>query len=442
MRIFLKEYSPESANQSKITSQFSTSFHPSNLGKDCYLVGLISISTETEIDAVSASRFIWNAISDQAHQTGIIDVNSVKDLVEEAVLKLKELVKNHDKTENFKISFDFSICSVSDGKIVFAQAGDHKLFVRRGGTLIDISKTLKENNVIGGSAALNESDIIVIASARSSLEDALKTGVNGDSADEFVLGIDASASHLANGEGVLLISQSVNFDEIIKTNRVEIDEETANVTSEKEEVTYTEKDSELPVSERIGLTETVTKPLIDLPSYEETKSTGVLTQEPSQDAVEISQESAIPQTALKGSIKSIKETVAKIILVLAPLNNLLGRVIKKLSPLIKSFSAKLKIYLEKLRLKLWSFVNATFGRKIWFKRVKAKISQSRISSPSLKGIRLGEYRASALRNKRFATLGAAVVVVIAVLMGIRATQNLKATKELAKEFNDFYSSTD
>lgn len=440
MRIFLKEYTSKSNDKSKVTSHFGTTLHPLSLGKECYLLGVISISTDTEMDAVSASRFIWNAVSDQIHQVERVDVESIKSLVKGALLKLNELVRNHDRAEDFKISFDFSICSMADGKLIFAQAGDHKLYVRRGGTLIDISKTLKENNVIGGSTVLNESDIVLVASVGADLGNSFRTGASEKSVDGFVADIDQSASNLKSGEGVLVVSQSVNLDEIINSRKAD-----ADITE-----TLPEPDTE---ASSASVIENLTGAVSEKAEVIEPMKVSV---DNPVDSPSISQDSGvqtlpaitpnIPHSPRQNAIIKLKGLLSgrtnKINLMLTPLKKVLIQIVHKLRPILKVVLVKLKVYWERLHLKWWSLINATFGRKLWFKRIKAKISQSRISSPGLRGLKLGEYRTSALRNRKFAALAITVVVIVAVLMGIRAAQNLRARNELADKFDDFYTSTE
>lgn len=132
----------------------------------------------------------------------------------------------------------------------------------------------------------------------------------------------------------------------------------------------------------------------------------------------------IPTTAFAKVLFYIKKFVRNTITFLMPL---LLRTKKFISRVISNLKAWVNRYL----------VNR-YGRKVWFKRLRAKFSQTRIGTPDIRKMRLGDYRTKSLRNKRFIILGSTVLVLVALYAGYNAAKDVREKSLVHQQFLSIY----
>lgn len=414
MQIFLKDYLPKTESRNNATSGFQSA----NPQKGT-LVSLISVKSQSELDALNVARFIWNAIVDEFNFFEGDILESLKSAIGVADDKLLQLIKNDKESEKSGVELDLALVVFHEDTLYFALYEDQKIDILHENKIVEITEILKKNNVKAGSTNIGRDDIVILSAgdwfekSRSGLKEKI-------SSKEVIELIAGQSQSLEDGEGLLLASEKDYFSEdledtVLETDPVELPKEIEIDKTEKEIEEIPHEEPEAETDEKLQLQHPAE-------TYKERLLIGFSTASARSKALATTLGAHL-RTATDKS-KLIKKRFSG------------GRVVNqdKEIPVQQQSSITSSPHKPEAPSRFLSMINTKYGRNPKFKRLMARLSQSKISSASMKGMKIGAYRDSSVRRKRFLTLGAVLGVVLVFMMLVKGVQNYNADKALSEQF--------
>jgi hypothetical protein len=434
MKINIKDYLVDNPKKSSITKIFHSKLQGNIQGE---LVVFMSIKASEGVDAVNLTSFIVNGVS-MGIRKADTPVNALRQGLAKGEEHLSELIKN-DKTAQEGVDARMVLLILQEHKASVGLFGENFVNLYHQGQFVNVTKILKDNNVMTCSLPIAQEDFFLVSNSQSFIEEA----VNGaDSSEEAIMDIDSSAAVLDVGEGAVLLSNSIDFDKILATPP-ELDEDSTTPKSIESEET-TEKEKSAPdsvnqrpdpslVSESSSITSNSTEPeKSDAPDSLESDAVKETTNETHSDNA-FSKESLMERSSsiansIGTSTNKVSELKKKISPALDKGKELTGGIFEKVKPIKSSLAEKVSNTLEN-----------KVGRKRWFKRLKAKLSQSRIGRASISKLKVGEYREKNQQKSRIAKAAVVLVLIIGLYGGWTWLQNQRYRSELHEEFNTVYT---
>ncbi len=119
----------------------------------------------------------------------------------------------------------------------------------------------------------------------------------------------------------------------------------------------------------------------------------------------------------------------------------------KVAPFFVTIGTFISNLFTKFALKIRDFLEDTYGRKLWYRRIMSKVSIFKISNGSSSyGMKVDGYRHGKVRQKRLTIVLLAICLIVVVLLGIRLSIDAKNSRELHNMavgvFNSAQSSID
>ncbi|MBI2356717.1 hypothetical protein HYV12_01560 [Candidatus Dojkabacteria bacterium] len=399
MPIFVKRYISQEVDTQSITSVYK--YTPENYGGNSVgeMYALITVSKTPEGYASRASKFVWDAILETYSGSSGSIIDSVKESISAGSKKLLEMLKNDKEVEEGGIDISFAIVVIKEATAFLGVFGEQEIFVHKEGDIVNVSEVLKKNKVMALSFALGQEDILIISSPMLFSETLLR--MKGDELSSVLLEINDT---LKKGQGVLLLSRSEigeDFEDIEEIEEAPLDPEPgydSEVTSQATELIHKEYE--------------IIQPPEEVPSVPENKEI----------------ESEVRKSTFKEKWATFviwfNSTTGKI-------KSAWLEIWNKLSNFMMPLSSRLEKILHKFGGSFWGFVDDKYGRQVWYKRIKSKLSAMRLSKgSSAYGMKIDGYRESSVRGKRFGTLILGVLLVIALLGGIQLSIKAKEAREL------------
>lgn len=483
MKIFLKDILVDSPDRSSITKIFRSDLSGDIRG---HLVILLSIKAKGKVDANQIAPFIINGVGMGA-KSAKTPIECLKRGLEEGEKQLRELIR-HDHEAELGLDVNLSMVLVQEGKAYIGMLGSHEIRLYHDENLVDVTEILETNNVQTCSLVIGEDDYFILTSSKLFFEQ-LSSSATPSNATALFQDIIDTQNVLEPGQGLLLLSSNMDFETLLEEYRspssleVENDKVVAPHNSALFDTVLTEEDlhpndeivEDMPV-DRVSTEAFVDDhgEEIDEEGEELLESSLADEEEVAQkipiDVVDSSDESprlaqAVPVSiaaaasqfkknagvkvatvdpVTENSVKSkfrdirkpLKEFKSGIDMedVKGKIRNVSQRTQSKLSPTLNRAGTKLTSKYNTVSAKASAYLSQRYGRKLWFKRLMAKLSQTRINTGRAPGIRLGEYRDKAGRKSRYMKIGLAFAVVILVFSGWRVTQNWKYNAEIHDQF--------
>lgn len=489
MQVFFKEYLESGSEKNRLSSVF----HYDHASKGSILA-LITINSEADLDASNVSRFIWNSIVEEFNYNDNDTIEVMKESLRLSETKLLQLIKNHKESEKSGVELDIALVAFHETTLYFALYSDLNIDIIHEGDLVRITEILRENRVSSGSTTVNADDIVVLSSGDTfvktigEIEEPLSPNVILDAVkvvdipegEGMVLGsltdffkFEKDKPVLTEDEDVAEIDSEPDTTSIkgkLKTSSLAMEAE----TRDQEESDIVEELIDEPTEEeQDGSVDKTNEDIVSKPREKDIFDEVVIDSPASKPAYSVNQavdsgneaqgevvstsKKALPNdiwfkvTAFltlavvklkslfnKESVEGIKQKSSKYT---ENVSNSVGAFSTKMDPLKRKASSTTSAAYSKSTSKVSGYVNTKYGRNPKVKRFMARISQSRVNSPKIRGVKIDHYQDKSLRNRRF-TIVALVIVVFALgFLGYRATQNAKLANEISDSYNSMESKT-
>ncbi|KKR06443.1 MAG: hypothetical protein UT34_C0001G0484 [candidate division WS6 bacterium GW2011_GWF2_39_15] len=374
------------------------------------LYALITVSKTPEGYASTALKFVWEAILETySASNSASTTEDVKRSITAGSKKLLELLKNDRKVQEEGIDLSFGIVAVKNATAYLGVFGEQEVFVNKGENFVNISEILNKNRVVAGSFALGQNDKVIISS-----QGLFSSFVGKITGEEWTGRLEKLSDHLSPGEGLLILSRAQFYEEEPEVEEVAAPVEQVISTpqeAEVEEVKADEVASEIAVSSdpiekkpvlRIGR--------ISMPKFDKEKWEAF----------------RVKVVDIWGKVRNILLKVWNaILLIVSPVGKFVQRLFDRLGQV------------------LWRLFDDKYGRKLWYKRIKAKLSAMKLTGgQSAYGMKIDGYRESGVRGKRFGIIILLVLLVVVVLGGVKLSIQAKEARELSKTANAVFSTVD
>ncbi len=373
--MFFRRYTSADITTEAITSAFR--YVPSDIKEKSFkgeIAALITVSGDGSFQADRAVKFVWDGILDGYLYSGESSViESLKKAIASGSRKIVELMKHDKELEKKGINLSFAVAVIKDKTGYLGVFGEEELYLYKSSGFVNIGAVLAENKVTVASVALEDDDLVLLASPvlLSAFTDVVEPGVDSV---ELVSRMDSFSESLMGNQGVLVLSRNESL----------VKEETVNVSNMENDADIVEV-----IDEEVE--EVVETPAEDV-STSEIKAKG-------SEALE----------KLSKTVSDLRE---------------------KLHPALE----KVSFAFSNLGGKVKDVVEDRYGRKIWYKRMLSKFSVFKLrGGPSAHGMKIDGYKISSLRSKRFATVGIVLLAILVIFGGVKLINSARASRELHRE---------
>lgn len=357
------------------------------------IYGLINISTEKKVNTERISKFVWNSIVDGYLYSSSQTTNeSLKDSIQEGVKKVKDLILNNKELEETGIDISFTIALVKDEGIYVGIFGENEIYTFKKNSLVNVSEILKEKRASTAGVTLEKGDLLMISSPDLLVKNQERFS-NFKEKKDFVRSLNAVGETLVGTKALLYFTKGE-----IKKEQPIVKREKKTVTESIEDI----KDGAKNLVKPIARIEKVKKPKEEKePLFKDLK-----------------------EKSKVGEIFSkIKETFAQIS--------------EKLKPFLSKVSTTVSTKWKELKEKVVSNV----GKKRWYKKIGAKVSEVNIGKRKPKGVegmKIDNYKTRDLRGKRFKILFMFLVITILLVLGVNFTIRARNTRETSRQANEVF----
>ncbi len=377
MIVTAQQYISNDKDQNTYVSVFK--YYSSKSDKRVYkegdLYGLVYLSGSKGIPAERVVKFVWDGIVDGYVYSNSESTNeSLKSAIKEGLRKIKDLIRNDKELEESGVNVSFSIVAHRKEGFYVANLGENDIYVYRDNKLINIVDVLEKNKAQTAGLALKDGEVMMI-STPTLLNDGISNFMGLVNIEDIKRAVKNFGGNLTNSESLLVLY-------IEKDNR--------------------KKDESKEQVLRIN-------PFIKNIQKEKIVKENVL---------------------ISNEDKVVKKKGFDFKRIFFVLKNSIDTVIKKIQPIF----FKVGYFIKKIIKELGFKINNWLGKKRWFKKLVAKVSQkmptikSNVVSP--KGLRIDGYRQKDIRTKRFKLVGIVIFVIVLLSLGINFTLNAKKAREI------------
>jgi len=360
---------------------------------DLDIYGLVSVSSEVEIPGQKISKFAWDGIVDGFEYSKVDSTNeSLKLALKEGIRRVKQLIKNDEKIGDYGVQVDFTIF-ISNGIGVYIGAiGDSDIFLYKDGRLVDIEDMLKSKSAKTAAIAMEKNDLL-LCSTKDAFKSRMIKLMAAKNAIELKQELEEIGKELKKKEGMAV------FLEKTKEKKDPVSKIPPKADEKREEGDSIEpKDTDY------------------VPTTKPQKSKIFKSQKDEKD--------------LRMFFKNIFEKFSNIFQEMKkgfkPIGALIAKAYRKVVSALKAFFSK---------------ISEKFGKKKWFKKASAKITQSKIGRKKerkFKAFRIDGYKVKDLRLKRFKILVIVAVGIAVLLFGVKFTIDQKEAREISKNASQVF----
>lgn len=410
MPVYIKRYISQEVSPQSITSLFKDS-------SDLELFALVSVSRAPEGYAQRAPKFVWDAILEDFKGTNGSVVDKIKKGITGGSKKLLEMIKNDKSVDQDGIDLSFAVIAVKEATAYLGVFGEQEIFVSKNGSYVNVGEILSKNRVTAASFALAPSDLVMVSSPT-----VFSRNIANHSSEEINELLLEISDTLQSGQGLFILSRTPIETDFSEIEPVEIDD----VVIPDEE----------RVSQEVDIVADVEN--IDTPMHMEDLERVEGDLEVSEEMNEVKVE--------KREVKKefdVKELGLKVRDWWARVRNFFIKAWNTLSKSVSPVIEKVGRVLSGLGNRLSHFMDNQYGRKVWYKRIKSRLSTMKLSKGgSAYGMKIDRYKETSLRTKRFGVIGIAIVLIIVVVGGVRLSINAKEARELHRQATAIFESID
>ncbi len=349
------------------------------------IYGLLSVSSEVNIPGQNIAKFAWDGLVDGFEYSNEDSVNNaLKVGLNESTRRVKQLIVNDKEIAMHGVDVNFIVFVSTSSGLYVGCLGEGDIYIYKKDRIVDIAEMLKKKNAKTAGLVLDENDLLFTSSA-SFLKNHLGD-LTGLSNREGILEVlDSIANELTSGEGLLLFVRELGeLKEKEPVLEEKVEKEVGDIVSEdiaplpKQEILKTNKERDLKSVLTLWYTTVIT------------------------------------------FFKGIK-------LPKLGIRNFLERVLSGIKKIFKSFGSR---------------IVEIFGKKKWFKRISAKVTQTGKRKEGFKGFAVDGYKVRNKKRERFKVVGLVVLVIVLLVSGVKFTLDQKEAKEISNEANGIFTLVD
>lgn len=372
---------------SKKGDRFTGVFHytrpvRSKHDKNIELYGLLTVSSEVEIPGQNIAKFAWDGLIDGFEYSKVDSTNeALKIALTESTMRIKKLIANDKNIAEYGVDVNIVALVSIDNSLYVGSIGESDIYIYKNERIVDISEMLNKKKAKTAALVVSEGDVL-FASTKSFLSREMSKLLGFKNTQELVESLDEIAGNLNSSEGLLFF----------------VSENEENLREESEVIEIKEEEKVIPhVEAPKPEVFTKSKSDIDLRTY----------------------------------ISAILIKVSIFFKWVTPVKEFLGKFFKNILKHIAIF----------FRSRI-SSLKEVFGKKRWFKKVSARISQSEINigkRNEIKGFKVDGYKTKNKQIERFKIAGIVVISVVVLVAGIKFTMDQKEAREISKEANNIFA---
>jgi hypothetical protein len=356
------------------------------------IYGLLSVSSEVDIPGQRIAKFAWDGIVDGFEYSKKDSVNeALKTSLTEATRRVKQLIANDASLLGHGVDINFSVFVSSEQGVYVGVLGDTDIYIYKKGRIVDVFEMLSSKKAKTAGIVLDSEDVL-FTSSHTLLKRNIKSLTNLGCGKEVVDTFDNVAYDLKVNEGLLVLCKEKD------EKKVE-----SKVVEEKQKVELVEPSN-----------------TDYIPTEKEVKED--ITVKKEKDLKDVF-------SPLTGHIKSIGKGVGS-----------------KVTPVKTKVRSTLNnVKLKAPKVELFSKLIEKFGKKRWFKKVSAKVSQSDIGArgrESLKGFKIDGYKEKSKKVQRFKLFFIVFLSIALIVGGVKFTMDQAEARRVSKEANSIFTLVD
>lgn len=391
-------------NNSKLKTSYIALFNyksaprgKSNSQVDMY--GLLLVSSEIEIPGDKILKFAWDGIVDGFEYSKTDSVNeSLKLGLTEATRRVKQLITNDKEIGKYGVNINFTVFVSNNGGVYIGVLGESDIYVYKEGRIVDIFEMLNSKKAKTAAIAIEKGDLI-FSSTRGFLKENLPKLISAKGVEEVSSVLNELGKEVGDDCGLVVFCKEPQ-QKIKQEEKVEIK---SNIVKKPIPILEPSNSDYIPESK-------ISKKVFKTNRHE-------------KDLKEVFSPVFSRFSSLKTGVK--------------------GRT-SKVFPFIKKSS---KGFLS-LGSKMWSKIkngfSNRFGKKRWFKKFFARVSQSNLRKKRVefKEFKIDGYKEKNQRGKRVKQFAFILLAIVLVVGGVKFTLDQKEAREISKSANTIFTSVD
>ena len=364
------------------------------------MYGLLFFNSQVEIPGDKLAKFSWDGVVDGFEYSKTDSINeSLKLGLTEATRRVKQLIINDPSMGQYGVDINFTVFVSSGRGVYIGIVGQSDIFVYKGGRLVDIFEMLSSKKAKTAAVAIGEGDLI-FCSSRGYIKENMQRVISAKSREELITTLEELGKEIENDMGIVVLTKEKELEEK-KTERI-------------------------PVINRIkGISSQVKEPQ-DSDYIPTTKSVSKIFKAPGQE-------------------KDLREVLSNFFKKFSFIRIGLKKGFVGMKPILGKTSHWISASFSKIVSKLKNRMSVSFGKKRWFKKVSATVSQSTLvkrDKAKFEGFKIDGYKQKGTRFHRFKIFFFAVLGVCLVVGGIKFTIDQKEAREISKSANEVFSSVE
>lgn len=364
------------------------------------MYGLLFVSSKVEIPGDKLTKFAWDGIVDGFEYSKTDSRNeSLKLGLTEATRRVKQLIVNDPEIGTHGVEVDFTVFVSNNSGLYIGLLGESDIYVYKGGRLVDIYDMLMSKRAKTAAVAIEDGDI-VFCSTKGFLKDNIQKLISTKNREELIAVLEELGKEVGNDTGLVVFTKCK--DEILA--RVE----------------------EIKKVEDIEKKHKLIKEPQDTDYISENKLTKKIFKTPGED-------------------RDLKEVISKVLKRFSFVKTGLKQVYTSITPAVKKAGGKIGDSFRNLYSKSREGVSSRFGKKRWFKKVSATVSQSNLGkrdNKKFESFKIDGYKQRGTRLHRFKILFFVFLGIALVVGGIKFTLDQKEAREIRKSANEIFSSVE
>ncbi len=363
------------------------------------IYGLLFFSSEVEIPGDKLAKFAWDGVVDGFEYSKTDSTNeSLKLGLTEATRRVKQLIVNDSNIGKYGVEINFTVFVSSDRGVYIGLLGESDIFVYKDGRLIDIFEMLKNKSAKTAAVAIEEGDLIFCSSVGYIKENMQKL-ISAKSREELISALEELGKEMGDDTGIVVLTKEKDFKE------KEIEVITSTEIKKKSNKMYEPSDTDY-----IPTTKNVSR-IFKVPGEE----------------------------------KDLKEVIGTQLKKLSFIKDVSKNLSEKAKPLFTKTSKGLLSVFSRALSKIKSGISNRIGKKRWFKKVSATVSQSNFikkDKEKFKEFKIDGYKQKGTRLHRVKILLLALLGVSLVVGGVKFTLDQKEARVISKNANEVFISVE
>ena len=489
MDIFTNAVLGEDVGSKRYTSIYH--FHHRENGQTPYTVILLRLKGSQIGHLDSISKFIWNRVSDFLHSSTQLGVGSVEGAIDAAKEAVIDLLKNEEHADE-GLDLDLGVVQMQEGfTVAFGLIGDITIAVHHDMRIINLSEILKANSTQTGSSRISDTSELILTTRDKDLDEFKeisgelfeKIKEDGDSAVHIsfndMIAIEMAATQdtpeVDSEDQVETEIEDAPVEEIVEDPPTqvlpgdELSEELDSLIQDKlpadmDEVN-TDTVSEDQVKDDSGegegtLSDDASKGIEDPTDTLETEtdenanlgsdsvSEPIKAQPKPEDLVEeIPTNSAMKDDSADGTgsnqdaspkgtggVNGYRQVFDRVV---TAGGGLAKDGVKGVKSAVSNMPSRGEVSEWSRNIRSWvnRYLRNSQGRRLWVRKFKARISQMKFSSFSIKGLKLSHFTDRKERSRRFMGVFVVIVVLVGLYMAYSGAKSLREQSAVNQAFD-------